>query len=289
MRQNLILNAQTLARVPFDQRVRAAAAAGYRGLSIRPLEYRDAHAAGIDDRQMLKLLAAADIEVTEIGFAATWLGNGRFGIDEDEDTLWHMAELFRPRQLNAGLWEAHDPVEVARAFAVLCDRAAERGLLVALEFIPHSGIRTLAAASQIIARANRANGGLILDAWHLERTGEPYSAIAEVPADRWLTLQLADAATVPWFEVREESRHGRLLPGEGTVDFPALLATLRRIGASPLVSVEVISDEVHRLPPQEGAKVTLDSAVEILNQCGLEPGWWRDGQQRNAENRETSV
>ncbi|MCB1546422.1 MAG: hypothetical protein KDJ41_01010, partial [Hyphomicrobiaceae bacterium] len=111
----------------------------------------------------------------------------------------------------------------------------------------------------------------------------------EVPADRWLTLQLADAATVPWFEVREESRHGRLLPGEGTVDFPALLATLRRIGASPLVSVEVISDEVHRLPPQEGAKVTLDSAVEILNQCGREPGWWRDGQQRNAENRETSV
>src|SRR5690606_10043480 len=144
--QNLILNAQTLApNVSFDERVKAASSAGYRGISIRPSEYNGARKQGLDDAAILKLLAEYNVEVTEIGLATTWLPGvgGQPGVDGDEATLWHMADLFKPRQLNCAMWEAQPVADMIRGFGVLCDRAAEKGLLVAMEFIPHSGIRDM--------------------------------------------------------------------------------------------------------------------------------------------------
>jgi sugar phosphate isomerase/epimerase len=39
----------------------------------------------------------------------------------------------------------------------------------------------------------------------------------------------------------DEAMSGRLLPGAGVVDFPALAALLRRIGADPVVATEVFN------------------------------------------------
>ena len=56
--------------------------------------------------------------------------------------------------------------DVIEGFAGLCDRAAEHGLLVALEFLPWSGIPDVATAWRIVDAAGRANGGLLVDTWH---------------------------------------------------------------------------------------------------------------------------
>jgi sugar phosphate isomerase/epimerase len=117
-----------------------------------------------------------------------------------------MADIFKPRQLNCAMWESHPVADMTRGFGVLCDRAAEKGLLVALEFIPHSGIRDMVVAWEIVKGANRPNGGLIFDTWHFQRGGTSHEAITTVPPEKWFTLQLSDAERVPWPEVREESR-----------------------------------------------------------------------------------
>lgn len=290
VRRNLILNAQALPPTPFDVRVRAAASAGYRGLSLRPLEYRAALAGGFDDAAQLALLEECGVEVSEVGLATTWHpgAGGRAGIDEDEAVLWHMARLYRPRQLNAALWHTHDAADGARAFAALCDRAADLGLLVALEFIPHSGIRNLAAGWRMVERADRPNGGLILDTWHMHRAGDRHADLEQVPADKCFTLQLCDAAVEPWPEVKEESRHGRLLPGEGVIDFVGLLDRLHAAGARPLVSVEVISDVLHRLPPDEVTRRTLAAATSVIERSRFEPGWWAPPHRARASRRDSA-
>ena len=269
---NLILNAQTLAPdVSFETRVKAASAAGYRGLSIRPSEYNGALKQGLDDAAILKLLADNKVEVTEIGLATTWLPgvDGQAGVDADEVTLWHMADLFKPRQLNCAMWETQPLVDMIRGFGVLCDRAKEKDLLVALEFIPHSGIRDMLVGWQIVNGAARPNGGLIFDTWHFERGGTAHEAITTVPPDKWFTLQLSDARDVPWPEVREESRHGRLLPGEGVIDFDSMIRRLQDYGAKPTISVEVISDQLHRLDQMVAARTAIEPCVALLDRLGV--------------------
>ena len=273
---NLILNAQTLPVVPFDVRVKAASTAGYRGISIRPSEYKGALEQGLNDAAQLKLLADANVEVTEIGLATTWLpgADGQPGVDTDEATLWHMADLFKPRQLNCALWEKHSLADMTRGFGVLCDRAAAKGLLVAMEFIPHSGIRDMLVGWQIVNGAARTNGGLIFDTWHFHRGGTPHEAITTVPPEKWFTLQLSDARDVPWPEVREESRHGRLLPGEGIIDFASIIGRLKGYGANPTISVEVISDALHRLEPNIATRTAIEPCVALLDRLGVTPPWW---------------
>jgi hypothetical protein len=48
------------------------------------------------------------------------------------------------------------------AFAALCRRAGD--LVVALEFMPYSGVPDLATGWEIVATADRPNSGLLVDA-----------------------------------------------------------------------------------------------------------------------------
>jgi sugar phosphate isomerase/epimerase len=275
---NLILNAQTLGpNTSFQARVKAASRAGYRGLSIRPSEYNGALKQGLDDAAILKLLAENNVEVTEIGLATGWLpgADGRAGVDTDEAVLWHMADIFKPRQLNCAMWEAQPAPNMIRGFGVLCDRAAEKGLLVAMEFIPHSGIRDMVVAWEIVNGAARPNGGLIFDTWHFQRGGTSHDAIATVPPDKWYTLQLSDAAATPWPEVAKESRNGRLLPGEGVIDFASMVSRVLDGGAKPTISVEVISEVLHRMEPETAARTAIDPCVALLERLGVKAPWWK--------------
>jgi len=275
---NLILNAQTLApNVSFDARVKAASSAGYRGISIRPSEYNGALKQGLDDAAILKLLADHNVEVTEIGLATTWLPGvgGQPGVDADEPTLWHMCDLFKPRQLNCAMWETHPIADMIRGFGVLCDRAAEKGLLVAMEFIPHSGIRDMVVGWEIVNGAARPNGGLIFDTWHFQRGGTSHDAINTVPPDKWYTLQLSDAAATPWPEVAKESRNGRLLPGEGVIDFASIVSRVMDGGANPTISVEVISEVLHRMEPETAARTAIEPCVALLERLGVTARWWK--------------
>jgi sugar phosphate isomerase/epimerase len=143
-----------------------------------------------------------------------------------------------------------DAIEGARHFGDLCDDAARRGLRLQLEFIPGTGIPDLALAWEIVRRADRPNGGLILDCWHFFRSGSDLALLASIPPERIFALQLDDAPAEPAADLAEESLLGRLVPGEGELDLRAFLSALAG-DLPPLVGPEVFSDELWRLDPGE--------------------------------------
>src|SRR6516225_3553722 len=53
----------------------------------------------------------------------------------------------------------------------LCDRAAPYGLTVCLEFAIYTGVRTLAHAASVLAKARRPNTAVLIDALHFSRSG----------------------------------------------------------------------------------------------------------------------
>ena len=61
-------------------------------------------------------------------------------------------------------------------FGELCDRAAQYGLHVCLEFAIYTGVRTLAHAARLIRQSGRPNASILVDALHFSRSGG-------VPAD----------------------------------------------------------------------------------------------------------
>jgi sugar phosphate isomerase/epimerase len=114
---------------------------------------------------------------------------------------------------------SEDPDErrAADRFAALCDAAARFGLRVSLEFMRFRNLRTIEAAAALVEAAGRPNGGVLVDALHLARSGGTPAAVAAVPPGRIAYMQLCDgpAQSPPLERLAHESRNERRLPGEG--------------------------------------------------------------------------
>src|SRR5262249_61387056 len=91
--------------------------------------------------------------------------------------------------------------------ARLCDRAREHGLLVHLEFLPWAGIPDLAMACEIVRGAARPNGGLLVDSWHLFRSGGEGPGLRAVPGGPGLGGPPRDAPPPPPARPPQARRH----------------------------------------------------------------------------------
>lgn len=255
----------------------AAVAGGFTGISLWGRDYWRARADGLNDADIRSVLDDHGLGVAEIDPAWWWLpGAADIVIPEaadaeavfryGEDELLRIAEAVGGRSLNAvdvfgGDWDID---AAAEAFAGLCDRAAEHGVVVHIEFLPWSKIPDLATAWEIVQRAGRSNGGVAVDAWHWFRGGGDLEVLKGIPGERVLGLQLDDGPAEPEANLIEATLHDRRLPGDGDFDLASLMATLREIGAVAPVGIEVFSDELHALPPAQAARRAGDALRRLV-------------------------
>jgi sugar phosphate isomerase/epimerase len=275
---DLVLCSGTLAReATFRERVDAAVAGGFSGISLWGRDYGRARRDGLDDAGIRSLLADNGLAVAELDLAWWWLPGASdvqipasLDTEElfayDEAQLFEIADAVGARSLNAidvfgGDWTLD---EAAAAFAGLCDRAAEHGLLVHIEFLPWSRIPNVATAWEIARLADRPNGGVLVDAWHYFRSGADAAALADVPGERVFGLQLDDGPVRAEADLPTASLHDRALPGAGELDLVDLLRSLRSIGAVAPIGVEVFSDELHALDPVEAGRRAGDATRALL-------------------------
>jgi len=267
----LVISSYTLGTtVSFAERVRAAAGAGFDGIGLRAENYWDATAAGLDDAGMAEIAARHGVRILEVEYLTAWgTAPDRNQAQQDkEQTVFHLARAFGVGHVNAGLLE-HLPVEaITEAFAALCDRAGA-DLIVALEFMPYSGVPDLATAWRILSGAGRANSALIVDVWHWARAGMRPSDLDPVPADRIVALQLCDVLEHPMNPPRAESLGHRLPPGHGFGDAVGVVRALRDKRVRPrIVAVEVISADLVSQGVDVAAHTVAGAAREVLRAAG---------------------
>lgn len=280
---DLVLCSGTVPRdTTFRDRLAAAEAAGYRAVSLWGRDYGAARAEGHSDADLAKMLDDHGLVVAEIDPAWWWTpGAAEFKIPPEldpvgvfaygEDELLHVADVVGARSLNAadvlgGPWSLE---EGAEALAVLCDRAAEHGLLVHVEWLAWSKVPDLSTAAQIVAMADRPNGGLNVDTWHCARAGTRPEALATLDGGRILAIQVDDGPPEPEADLIDATLHHRLLPGEGAFDLVGYLAALRSAGARCPVGVEVFSDSLHR----RGAAAAAADAAQATRAVLAAAGW----------------
>jgi sugar phosphate isomerase/epimerase len=267
----LVLSSYTLGTsVSFADRVAEAAAAGFDGIGLRAENYWDALAAGLDDPTMASMAGDAGVPIREVEYLTGW---GRAedrdpAQQEKERTVLRMARAFGVGHVNAGLLEHLPEDAVARAFADVCVRAGE-DLVVALEPMPYSGIPDLRTAWRVVRAAGRPNGALLVDVWHWARSGTTPADLADVPAERIVSLQLCDVRAEPMQPLRAESLGHRLPPGQGYGDAVGVIRALRDHGVAPrIVAVEVISDALVAAGVDVAARTAAAAARDVLARAG---------------------
>lgn len=141
-------------------------------------------------------------------------------------------------------------------FAALCDLAAPFGIGVDLECMAWRTVSSLPLAVRVVEEAGRPNGGVLVDALHLSRTGGSPQDVREISPERVRSAQLCDARAerpVGDDAVIREARSGRLLPGEGHLPLTELLAALPDHAT---LSVEV---------PMAGGEAAEEHARRVLH------------------------
>lgn len=265
---SFVLAHHTIPGVGFEERVRAAATAGYDGIGLNFVGYRQYRDDGLSDDDMADVLASHGQRVLEIEALRGWSAQGEAKARSDRllDLAGHLADRFDVPYLQAiGPYEGTLD-QAAASFAALCDRAAEHGMMVGLEFIPHiTNIADLATARQIAEGAARPNGGVCVDAWHFHRGRADWDALAAMPANLLLCIQIDDGTLVPEDpDYLSDTLSNRRAPGHGEFELERLIQVLDQVGCTAPVSVEVMNRDMQAMSAAAVATLTLQATRETL-------------------------
>jgi sugar phosphate isomerase/epimerase len=259
----LILSSQTLRGIPIPVRAAAAAAAGFSAIGAHHEDLQRIHQKSAQTEGLRDAIEATGVTVVEVGFLNRWAGP-QSTADAERQALFGLARSLGASRVNAGLYAGPEQAEIVERFRSLCKAAATAGLRVSLEFFPFGALPDAASAWEVIARAGEPNADLLFDAWHWHRGGGDAAQLARIPPGAIGYLQLSDAAEVPAADVGEESRHGRLLPGNGVIDLAGLLHSLADAGHHPPIAVEVLSDELSAMDPRLAASLAAAATLRVL-------------------------
>ncbi len=243
----------------------AAGGAGFSAISLSGGDYKSARAQGLSDGDIRSLLADNNLRVAELDGVVDWLfplpDRQGAGYDLDipffghsQDAFFAMAEVLDARSISVvDPFLRTAPLDrMAEAFARLCDRAADHGLLVHLEFLSWGPVPDLRTAWEIVRLAGRDNGGIMLDVLHLMRSGGR-EVLSGIPGERILATQFCDGRLARQGDCFADAAN-REWPGQGEFVLPALLRELRAAECMAPLGVEVMGEATAGLSPREIAR-----------------------------------
>jgi sugar phosphate isomerase/epimerase len=263
----------SLRTASFADRVAAASAAGFDGFGMHVRDYAQWRSAGSTDADLRSVLGDNGFDLIEIETVLGW-DDPQDNRDADglqrERLAFELADAVGARHIVAvGALAGQQRDTAAEGFAGLCDRAAEHGLLVALEPQACSSIVDLRSAVDIVRTAGRANGGLNLDIWHATHGGWPKAELAALSSDEIVVVQLDDGPTDKITEdYLAECTHYRRAPVDGDFDIDGFLRVVYGTGTTAPISVEVMSDELDLLPVRTTADRLLTATRHALSRMG---------------------
>ncbi|MEK6348319.1 MAG: sugar phosphate isomerase/epimerase [Burkholderia sp.] len=153
-------------------------------------------------------------------------------------------------------------------FASLCELAAGFGIACSLEFAAWLGIGSVAAAHAVVQAAAQPNAGVLLDPFHLARSGGTVADIGAIDPAHLRYAQFCDAPAVApptAAAISEEARYDRLLPGEGQLPLDAFV---RALPAEIPLALEVPNRTLAaRIDLDERLRRTLSAAKQVVQRA----------------------
>jgi sugar phosphate isomerase/epimerase len=286
----LALSPVTIAQCSFLDAIAITAEAGFEGIGLRYDQLARHLREGGTLGGVKRLLAFHRLQVAEAAFLAEWQFHGGVplvsrrqrtgGPEEAHDrlmgelhTFFRCCEELGCENVTAvpALREVGDLEVAAEEFGSLCDLARPHGLRLCLEFMGSAPqVDTLARAAELVARAGRSNGGILIDTFLFHEGGSDLADLGAVPLDRVFNVQLADAKGMP--RERLDMLTDRLFPGEGVAPVEAVVRALAERGYSGWWTVELFNPDYAAGDPRAIAARALASARQVMAQSSADGG-----------------
>jgi 2-keto-myo-inositol isomerase len=265
----LSLHAWTLGTIPLDRLLRIARETGWNAVELRHVDFTRAFDAGMSNDQVLALIRASGMKVSTLGVKYGWIfarGEERRRLfDEFAATCANAAALGCDLLMSAPGPKVGGTIpEAAASLREAGDVAEAHGLRLAVEFsCVHDVINRLERACEMVALAGHPRCGLLLDAYHLERTGAGGRAFEAVPAKDIFAFHYSDCPSTP-LPPEMNRPIDRLLPGKGVIRWREVFGLLREKNYSGYLSYEAPNPEQWERAPEVVAQEAADAIRALL-------------------------
>ncbi|GAB3347956.1 sugar phosphate isomerase/epimerase family protein [Amycolatopsis echigonensis] len=255
--------------IGIERRVAAVASAGYSGMG---LNHADLVAARdeIGLPRLAELLSAHGLHHVELELIDYWWETGprRETSDRVRADLLDAARVLDIDQIKVAAGSAgdtYDPGTLRESFAALADDARAAGTRIALEPCAFSSMPSLEPAVALVTDVDHPQAGLLLDIWHIFRSGMDYATMADlVPADKLFAVELNDGAREQVGTGLEDTFDNRMLCGQGDFDVAGFIDAVRRIGYPGPWGVEIMSHHHRALDPETALSQAFQTAADCL-------------------------
>ncbi len=268
----LALHTWTLDTTPIPVALDAAREGGFDAVELRRIDFTRCYDQGASTTQVLDTILAADIPVCTLGCEYGWLfatgDESRRLFDVLRETCENANALDCPQIMCAPGPTAGPKRDAIDNLRRAGDLVGEFGLTLAIEFnSQHDVINSIAALREIIHGAARKNVGMLLDAYHLERSGAGGRGFADVDPRDIAAFQYSDAPPAPVSAgVRRPT--DRLPPGQGIVRWLEVLRLLNEKRYTGYLSYEAPNPAQWERSPfdvaREGATATRALIAQAL-------------------------
>jgi sugar phosphate isomerase/epimerase len=245
----------------FDWRDRCAQAArvGFAGLGLWHADVSHQLQNGRSLREMRSIFDDAGLRYLEVEFLTDFFvapgDPARAESDRVRRLLFETAAAFDAHHIKVGNIPG-TPCELGRLteeFAALCDDAAlETNAKIVYEFMPFDvNVNNLDDAINLVDDANRLNGALAIDTWHMAKLGIAPEDLHRIPGEYLGWVELSDGQFQNMEDRVDETVNHRRLPGEGEFDIPGYVAACHERRYPGPWGVEVLSAELRKLPIEQ--------------------------------------
>lgn len=212
------------------------------------------------------MLADRDLRAGALEAALAWSSGPGSANEAEAEQAIAMAEALGVRALLTVVLEPEmDRGAALEGLAQLCALVAPAGLQVCLEWLPWTAMPTMVSAVDLMEACGEPNAALCFDTWHWMRQpgGPDASVLDRIDGARVGYLQLCDVAAAPGDDVLTEAMTGRLLPGDGVVDFVGLFDVFDSKGARPYVASEIFNASILGHGPVVAAAAFHDACARL--------------------------
>jgi sugar phosphate isomerase/epimerase len=251
------------------ERVSAVAGAGYRGFGIAAPDLavvRDT----IGYPALAQLLDEKGLRHVEVEYLQDWWTSGerRRASDEVRELLFEAAAALGADHVKVGLGNrqgARDEDRFADEFDRLASEAHAHGTRIGFEPPADSMMPTIAPAADLVRTVANPAGGLLVDIWHIFRSGTGYDELVELlPPEYVFAVELSDGRAEPVGTLYDDTFDNRLPPGEGEFDVAGFIRALDGLGFEGPWGLEVMSTELRSLPVEAATKKVFDAAARVF-------------------------
>ncbi len=266
MPRELALHTWTLDTTPLSEVLRIARRTGWDAVELRRIDFARAAERGQSATEVLDLVRKSDLPVACVGVELGWMfaeGAERQRLRQAfaESCRW-AAELQCPMLMSPVDRGRGDLDRAAASIREVGDIAARHGVRLALEFNSQAEqFHTLHRVREAVARAGHSHCGLLVDSYHLLRSGDDPRALQPLAPEEIAYVQYSD---VPRNGLRPGVMTDRLPPGQGIVPFAEFFRILREKDYRGYLSYEAPNPSSWARDPEEVAREALLATRKLL-------------------------